>query len=106
MQPSTRVHFPSLALFTVSALGLMGALTAALGFFIMGGVTLLQGGMTSQGLSPVFSLAWVGLFLALMVLPGLAISLSRLAGISLPKWKGPSTSRTANWLMISWPEAR
>ncbi len=103
MQRSSSVSYSSIVILAVSAPVLLGALTAASILFFMGIITLLQGGLQTEGLFQIFSLAWTFVFISILIIPSIVFACSRVLSMELPKWKLPSSARVANWLMLVWP---
>lgn len=103
MQRSSSVSSSSIVILAVSVPVFLGALTAASGLFFLGIITLLKGEFQSEGLFPIFSLAWTFVFIAILIFPSMVFACSRLLSLPLPKWKLPPSARVANWLMMVWP---
>jgi hypothetical protein len=103
MNPSPRVHIPSLLQFALSGLTLMVTLPVAIFTVVMVLAALFSG----QGveLQPValLSVAWTGLFISLLMLPGAALALFRLFGSTPPRLLRVSPLRAASLALFAWP---
>ena len=78
-QPAARIDYMSIAQLTVSGLGLIFSLLAALGLAIFGVLALMDGTDLASTTS-LFSTAWISLFLAVLAVPSVLFSIQRLGG--------------------------
>jgi hypothetical protein len=103
LKPSAGIHWPSLGLFALSGLGLLGFLTSLATLPVIAIFGMNSGGLDSFTAYSLVSLAWTSGLMLLLLVPGMLIALFRLMGKALPVWKLPPAERLA-WVAVAvWP---
>ncbi len=100
-QPAARTDYMSIAQLTVSGLGLIFSLLAALGLAIFGVLALMDGTDLASTTS-LFSTAWISLFLAVLAVPSVLFSIQRLGGRA-PALPQVRSLRLVSLLILVWP---
>jgi hypothetical protein len=103
MQRSRQIHWPSVAMFLISGLGLAISLTAASGTLLLGIYSTFQAGPPYAEALPFFSIAWMSGLIGLLMIPAVYYSLRRLFGKQMPGWRLPGGVRLASYFMVLWP---
>ena len=103
MQPSPKIHLPSVIQLLVSGLGLTLFLPVTAGMLVLGVLSLSEGLPPSQETLPLLSLAWTMGISSLLMIPSLVYAIMRLLNKPLPDWKLSNPRRTATRAMLLWP---
>ena len=102
MNPSPRVHIPSLLQFALSGLALMATLSAALGALALALVSVLSEQDMQSNRVVLLSTAWIGMFISLLLVPGAALAALRLFGAPRPALLRTNPLRAATIALLLW----
>jgi hypothetical protein len=102
MQRSQQIHWPSVAMFLISGLGVAISLTSAGGLLLLGLYSAFQGGPSNSEALPFFSISWMSGLIGLLMIPAMYYSLRRLLGKEMPGWRLPGGLRLASYFMVLW----
>ncbi len=103
MNPSPRIHVPSLLQFALSGVIFMLTLPVAVFTVVLVLAALMSGQDVSQNAPVLLSAAWTAFFVSLLVIPGAALALMRLFGRERPRLLRISPLRAASLALLLWP---
>lgn len=102
MKPSPRIHVPSLLQLALSGLALMLTLPAALGALALTVASVLNGQEVQANRVALLSVAWIGLFVSLLLVPGAVLAVLRLFGVPRPALLRTNPLRAATIALLFW----
>lgn len=102
MNPSPRVHVPSVLQLALNGLALMVTLPAALGAFALALVSVLGEQAAQSNRVALLSAAWIALFVSLLLVPGAALAIMRLFGARRAALLQGNPLRIATIALFAW----